>query len=943
MKPEQRQRTRGAQSLLARETAAHPARFTRVATLQVRDAPMLLLALSFAAGVLYRAHWQPPQQMVAAAALLLVAATVAVWRAPRLAWAATVVCWAALGWAAASLESPGVDSSLLRYADGLQRTLQGRVTAVRRLPSQSPPAEALHNGEPPPDEETAYAAREPVAAARYSITVEAHAIEDVTPDLSRMVPMQGSTRLTLYSPPGGPVAPPACGAVVELTARMHPPQRYMDPGVWQYADALAQEGISSGGTANAGSVRVLNSGVPSLPCRFAAAQQWSVERLHALIANPVLKHAPRILRLTDTDAAMLSAMLVGDRTALTHGLRTAFERTGSFHLFVVAGVHVTLLLAGLYTLLLKLRVPRWPAAAVALLLTTLYALLTGFGAPVQRALLMSAVYLLTTLLGRGRNPLNALGTAALAMLVLHPHALVESGFQMTVLAVIAIAGLAVPLTERTLLPYLHATRDIRRPRLDSRLPPRLAQFRTALRWLGEELAGQPAGVRAPAAGTTSRAARRLPRFLVSLPALLMRGLLMALELCAITLVAELVLALPMALYFHRTTPFAAPANLLALPLIGLLMASAIFTFAASLLHPWVAALPAAFTALLLHSVTFVVGAISTLRGADVRIPGPLLLSIVLVLLLWAASMVLVRAASPAWGWLGAALLPFAVGLILWPRRADLLPQLLEFTAIDVGQGDSLLVASPTGHAMLIDAGGPTGSASAADVPAFDVGEEVVSPYLWSRGLRRLDVLVLTHAHSDHIGGMAAVLRNFRPRELWVSVDADTPPFRNLLRLAQQEVTVVRHLHGGEQQRWDGTHIDVLNPLPDYRTHREPVNDDSLVLRIAYGSASVLAQGDAERPSEQVELSEHLTPVTLLKVGHHGSNTSSTEDFLRAVRPRYAVISCGRGNHFGHPRWQVLERLQAADIHTARTDQMGAVQYLLHADGSIQVHVLASNP
>ncbi len=943
MKSEQRLRARGARSLLVRETAAHPAPFTRVAPLQVRDAPMLLLALSFAAGILYRTHWQPPQHMVTAVALLLVTAAVAAWRAPRLAWAATVACWAALGWTAASLESTGVDASLLRYADGLQRTLQGRVTAVRKLPPQSPPTEALHNGEPPPDEETAYAAREPLAAARYSVTVETRSIEDVTPDLSRMVPMQGSTRLTLYSPPHQPVAPPPCGAEVQVTARLHPPQHYMDPGVWQYVDALAQEGINSGGTANAGSVSVRSGGTPSLSCRFAAAQQWSVQRLHALVSNPVLHHAPRLLRITDTDAAMLSAMLVGDRTALTHGLRTAFERTGSFHLFVVAGVHVTLLLAGLYTLLLKLRVPRWPAAAVALLLTTLYALLTGFGAPVQRALLMSAVYLLTTLLGRGRNPLNALGTAALAMLVLHPHALVESGFQMTVLAVVAIAGMAVPLTERTLLPYLHAARDIRRLRLDPRLPPRLAQFRVALRWLGEELAGSPAGVRTTAVGTPSRAQHWLHLRVIAAPALLVRGLLMALELCTVTLVAELVLALPMALYFHRTTPFAAPANLLALPLIGLLMASAIVTFAASLLHPWVAALPAALTALLLHSVTFAVGAISTLRGADVRIPGPLLASIVAVLLLWAASMVLVRSASSAWGWLGAALLPIALGFILWPRRADLFPNLLEFTAIDVGQGDSLLVASPDGHAMLIDAGGPTGSASAADAPAFDVGEEVVSPFLWSRGLRRLDVLVLTHAHSDHIGGMAAVLRNFRPRELWVSVDADTPLFQTLLQLAQQQGTVVRHLRGGERQAWDSTSIDVLNPLPDYRTLREPVNDDSLVLRIAFGSASVLAQGDAERPSEQVELSEHLTPVTLLKVGHHGSNTSSTEAFLQAVHPRYAVISCGRGNHFGHPRFQVLERLQDVGAYTARTDQMGAVQYLLHADGSIQVHVLASNP
>ena len=194
MKVERPFRARGARSLLARETTAHPAPFTRVAALRVRDAPMLLLALSFAVGILYRSHWQPPQQMVAAAVLLMTVAAIAIWRAPRLAWVATVACWAALGWTAASLESTGVDTSLLRYADGLQRTLEGRITAVRRLPPQSPPADALRTGEPPPDEETAYAAREPLDAARYSVTVEASRIEDVTPDQSRMVPMGGAAR-----------------------------------------------------------------------------------------------------------------------------------------------------------------------------------------------------------------------------------------------------------------------------------------------------------------------------------------------------------------------------------------------------------------------------------------------------------------------------------------------------------------------------------------------------------------------------------------------------------------------------------------------------------------------------------------------------------------------------------------------------------------------------
>ena len=939
-----RQRERGAQSLFARDVAAHPAPSSQVRPLRLRDAPLLLLALSFAGGVLLRGHWQPPQQMVATCLLLSGTAMLAWWRAPRLAWAATATFWVALGWTARSLEPTSADTSLLQYADGLQRSMTGRIVTVRRLPPRPAPVEAQRGADVVLDEENAFAARERLDEARYAMDVEAHQIEDVTPDVSRMVQAHGSAQVTLYFSTAIAPATPPCGAEVSLTVRLRPPQRYLDPGVWQYADALALRGISVESSAEANSLRVLDRSRTTWRCRFATAQHWSSDRLRTLSFSPWTAHLPRFFRLTQADTAMLSAMLVGDRTALDHSLRTAFERTGSFHLFVVAGVHVTLLLAGLYWLLLRLRVHRWAAALLALTVTTLYAMLTGFGAPVQRALLMSAVYLLAQLLGRGRNPLNALGGAALAILLLQPHALLESSFQMTVLAVVAIGGLAVPFAERTLLPYLHALQHLRVQRTDPRLQPRMAQFRMALRWLGEELAQRPA---TPATQKKAPQLTRLQRYraslLEALPALLTRALLTVLELVLITVIAEMVLALPMALYFHRMTPFAAPANLLALPLVGVLMASAIVTFAASLLHPGLAALPAAITALVLHTVTLAVGTISSLRGADMRMPGPLLLTVLLALLLWCFAMVLLRLPTRRLGWLGAALLPLALLLILWPRRANLHPAVLELTTIDVGQGDSLLLASPDGKTMLIDAGGPTGSASMTEVGNFDVGEEVVSPYLWSRGLRRLDVLVLTHAHSDHIGGMAAVLRNFRPAELWVSVDADTPPFHALLAAAQSMGTTVRPLRGGDRPHWGSARVDVLNPLPSYRQHKVPVNDDSLVLRIRYGRASLLAEGDAEKSSEAAMLAEQPGPVTLLKVGHHGSNTSTTEALLAALHPQCAVISCGLGNRFGHPRWQVLQRLQAAGVRTARTDHMGAVQYLLHEDGSIETHVLASNP
>ena len=226
--------------------------------------------------------------------------------------------------------------------------------------------------------------------------------------------------------------------------------------------------------------------------------------------------------------------------------------------------------------------------------------------------------------------------------------------------------------------------------------------------------------------------------------------------------------------------------------------------------------------------------------------------------------------------------------------------------------------------MLIDAGGPTGAAANAENAAgssafgnsaFDIGEQVVSPYLWSRRLRRLDVVALTHAHSDHMGGMPAILRNFRPRELWVAVDPDSAPYRALLAEAATLGIRVRHLRAGDTIAWDAVAIQVLAPTPAYANPGPPINNDSLVMRMQFGQSSALLEGDAEAPSEHAMVTAALAgtgaqarPAALLgpryavlKVGHHGSRTSTTPEFLALIAPQDAVISVGANNTFGHPR------------------------------------------
>lgn len=837
--------------------------------------PLLWAALAYAAGIVAAAYaWRPASWWCVAAAGFIGAGAYFSrrrwWLAFPLALGALFFI-GALGLQLRSSERPS-SQGILALADGEEVTVTAHV---------------IHEGE---IREAGF------GGLRQSVDVETEEVG--------AAPLRTTIRLGIYGK-GSDQEYDESGAIVPMRvfrygerlrfpAKLRAPRNFRNPGAFDYEGYLADQGITVLASTKSSKAEVLPGFVGN------RLEKWR-ERAHRSIVGKI--HA----LWRPEDAALMDAVVVGESAFLTPAIRVDFQRSGTYHILVVSGMNVSILAFVVFWAMRRLRLSEVLASLLTVTLCTAYALVTDVGPPVWRAVLMLTVYLGVRLLYRGRSMLNALGAAALWVTAADPKALLGASFQLTFLAVFIIAAIAAPLLERTSEPYLRGLRHLASADFDRTLPPKVAQMRLDLRliasrferWFGTRLS-------LPLVGGTAR------------------GTLSAFELLCVSSLMQVGLALPMAYYFHRATVIGIPANAMAVPLTGLLMPTAVL--AAALSYVWLplAKVPALLAAWALHGITGTVRGLGGLRIADFRVAMPEPGMIVVGACALALAMILARQRALLAGSGIAVLVAVGMWISAAVPKPDLRRGVIELTAIDVGQGDALLVVSPEGKTLLVDAGGPVGGQSSD----FDFGENVVSPYLWERRISRVDVVAITHGHSDHIGGLHAVLNNFRPRELWVGALPETLTIKVLLEYARSlGIRVVRH-SDDEIFEFGGMQVDVLSPPADWQTSTQPRNNDSLVLRLRYRDSSVLLEGDAERVVEQRMVAKHELKSDLLKVGHHGSGTSSSEEFLRAVQPRWAVISVGARNTFGHPRIETLQHLQDEGALTYRTDFNGAVSFYL---------------
>ena len=573
----------------------------------------------------------------------------------------------------------------------------------------------------------------------------------------------------------------------------------------------------------------------------------------AALRRHIRDAAARYLAPGDPEAAaIVTAILIGDRAGLSADVEQRLQAAGTYHVIAISGGNIALLVMTTLCLTRLLSRSRFVSSLTTLGVVVVYGWIVGGDPSVRRAVLAASVYLIVDLIGWVPGAIRVLGLVGLIVCAVDPLTIIDVGawlsFGATMAIVLGAQRLAAGVPVRT--PLL-------RP---------IALIGAAT--VAAELALMP--IQAQVFNRVSIAGLMLN--FVAIPAMAV------VQICGALLVVcagwwnsgAVIMA----------TGATAASRALVDSTMVVTMAPWLSWRMSSSAVGWSVAYYLAWTVL-----------ISARAGPSMR----RVASVVVVVTLLKIS---------------------AVPLVSWRRPP---PPWLRVTMIDVGQGDAILVQFPSGHAMLVDTGGTPGG--------FDIGGRVVTPAVWALGVTRLDWLVLTHGDGDHAGGAVSVVRDLWPREVWEGVPV---PGHRQLAVVRTEATAVgaiwRQVAAGQTIDVGRVRVRAVHPVtPDWE-RRTVRNDDSVVLSIEYGDVQVLLTGDAAMEFEEGRglVGGDVPSLRVLKVAHHGSRTSSSANFLAAYRPDVALVSVGRGNLFGHPAADVVNRLEMAQADLFRTDRHGAV-------------------
>lgn len=666
------------------------------------------------------------------------------------------------------------------------------------------------------------------------------------------------------------------GQRIRFPASLSPFKNFNNPGRYDYEEAMSLKGFSCRASISDGRYIVpMGRGDLGILGKAMEAVRNPIRKLIASSLSPV-------------NQAVYRAIILGERQGIEYDLRESFNVTGLGHVLCVSGMHVGLvavasfalfrfLFSLSYSLMLRIDI-RKLSALVTCLCVFAYTFIAGFQVSAKRAMIMAITYLLSIVIGREKDQWSTLALAALFVLALDPNDLLNTSFQLSFIAVIGIFWIS---------------------------PEIYRLIKTTFNGLDR--------------------GNVLSRIYIYFSSLLV-----------ITISAVVILLPVTTYYFHRISVIAVPMNLIVEPLLALWilpvgLLSVVFLPVSSTISSLILKAGALGLDCMMNIIRFWSG-FSWASFWSIT-PNPFEIALcygIMIFFIFAIK----RRAWARWG----LLLVLIIGVMdvsywLYETRFN---RDLRVTFIDVGQGNSALVQLPGRERILIDGGGYLGS-------SFDTGRMVVAPFLLYNKIRRIDYIVLSHPHPDHLNGLNFIAENFSAKEFWYNgQDVETREFIKLMETINKnniKILLPDDLSGGREI--SGVEIQLFHPLVSDGSwivgrskSSKGLNNNSLVLKISYKGKSFLFPGDIEEEAERAVASNwgYSLDSDVLLAAHHGSKTSSTVPFLEAVSPELSIISCGKGNSFGFPHAEAIQRLKDIGSEIIGIDESGAVRISVKEDG-----------
>ncbi len=656
------------------------------------------------------------------------------------------------------------------------------------------------------------------------------------------------------------------GDRVFFYGRVRKPRNFNNPGGFDYEFYLKRRGIF-------------------LTSTLKDSESLIVSRENILNPSSLIERARSEIRgffderFSNPEGAILKALTLGERGDIPEDLLSAYYRTGVGHVLAISGLHVGIVFAFSFFIsyFVLVRIPgfalrfsarKW-ASILSLIPVLAYTLISGIRITAVRSALMLLALALSVLAGKERDVVNTLSLAAVIILVVSPASLFEPSFQFSFIAVTAIIFI-FPVVVDPVKQRIYRIEGVR-PKLTKRALFRIYQF-------------------------------------------------------SMVSISALIGVLPLsAYYFFRATPITLSLNFVVIPILGF------FATPLSLLATPIISLYPGLAEIFLKIASWgvsianevVIWADNLFSGGFIVIPPTLFEMAIYYLFLIFAVLHFKRKR-----WRKKIIVP-AISVLIFALCLDVAvsinkrydPEKFSATFISVGQGDSTFIKFPGGKTMLVDGGGFYSG-------DFDVGEMVVSPYLFTERVRRIDYLVLTHPQIDHYGGLFYILENFNVGEFWIeSGTKDKGSISHLIDIShRRDIPIVEVDSDTPPLTIGGVDLFFFNP-PGDETKLKYLNenDGSVVFRLVYGDFSLFLTGDIEDGGESFCLSSKREIIsTVIKAPHHGGTSRNSMRFITAVMPEVAVISCGYQNPFGFPTKETIEGYRSIGAIILRTDIDGAV-------------------